>query len=409
MPKQVYYFINFIRSENGYATRVKAIYNILTSLGLTVKIVPLCYITPREVLRWLKQKFMKKRIDLFGLSNSYLVPIPSYNFIVLHLLKVFFNKKLNKVDKNTEVVYWAETYFPAHYAIALKNKNITKVVVDIHGAQGEELSEYSKMPVNKKLDRQVNLLDRIEKEIIKNSNTILTVSNQMVNHLVKKTGYTPDSSVLIPCFPDFKKFYPVQNKEEKIELRKKLNIPQDDLTFIYVGSLDQWQCINETILVFKQITKLMDSTFVMLTPNCAKAQEITCSVLNDKTIQSKIICKTVPHDEVRNYISASDIGFLLRKRSLTNIVSSPTKFAEYLACGIPVIATEFAGISGNIIESDKVGLIINLDDLNVPRLNEFINEVMKNDLYWSERCRNSAENNFDQKIYKERIKELLKL
>ncbi len=408
MHKRVYFFINYIRSENGYAIRIKAISNILIEFGLDVKIIPLCYITPNETIKWVKQKFSKKR-DIFGLSSSYLVPVPTNNFIIQFLVKLFFQRKLNKYNKDYAIIYWAETYFPAHYALSLKNENGAKVVVDIHGAQGEELSEYSVIPNDKNVIKRVKLLNRIEHEILKNDSSILTVSSQMVKHLTQKTGYVPTSNILIPCFPDLKKFYPVQNASEKTELRNKLNIPVNNLTLIYVGSLDQWQCITETIVIFEQISKIRTSTLVMLTPNSIKACEIVKTVLKNEPPHDNVICKTVPHSEVRDYIAASDIGFLLRKSSTTNIVSSPTKFAEYLACGIPVIATEFAGISGNIIESDRVGLVINLDSVNVTELSEFIDDVTKNNSEWVKRCRTSAEVNFDQSIYKERIKELLKL
>ena len=44
-----------------------------------------------------------------------------------------------------------------------------------------------------------------------------------------------------------------------------------------------------------------------------------------------------PHDEVPVYLSAADIGISFIRPAPSKVASSPTKIAEYLACGLPVV------------------------------------------------------------------------
>ena len=51
----------------------------------------------------------------------------------------------------------------------------------------------------------------------------------------------------------------------------------------------------------------------------------------------------------------ADVGFVLRANSLVNINSSPTKTSEYMAAGMMVVATLYAGDVPQLIEDSGCG------------------------------------------------------
>jgi len=85
----------------------------------------------------------------------------------------------------------------------------------------------------------------------------------------------------------------------------------------------------------------------------------------EKISPSDYVILSVKHQDVPKYLMASDVGLLLREDHLVNNVASPIKFAEYIRCGLPVILTKGIGDLDNIVQQNKIGLVLdNLDDLS---------------------------------------------
>ena len=61
-----------------------------------------------------------------------------------------------------------------------------------------------------------------------------------------------------------------------------------------------------------------------------------------KEIRENVICKSLGFAEVPHYLNAADVAFLFRDNVVMNAVASPTKLAEYMACGLPIISSEVA-------------------------------------------------------------------
>ena len=62
--------------------------------------------------------------------------------------------------------------------------------------------------------------------------------------------------------------------------------------------------------------------------------------------------------DVPSYLSASDAGLAFIKPCFSKLASSPTKYAEYLACGLPLIISAGIGDSDALITREKVGALV---------------------------------------------------
>ena len=60
----------------------------------------------------------------------------------------------------------------------------------------------------------------------------------------------------------------------------------------------------------------------------------------------------------REYLRAADIGLSFIKPSYSKLASSPTKIAEYLASGLPIICNAGIGDLDVLIEGDRVGVLV---------------------------------------------------
>jgi glycosyltransferase involved in cell wall biosynthesis len=93
-------------------------------------------------------------------------------------------------------------------------------------------------------------------------------------------------------------------------------------------------------------------------------------------------------------LSSADVGLCFVKPTEAKVASCPTKLGEYLACGLPVVATDGVGDVSEILQSNRVGVVIRQDDESswqaaVERLVKLLQ-----DPELGERCRNVAEQNF---------------
>ena len=59
---------------------------------------------------------------------------------------------------------------------------------------------------------------------------------------------------------------------------------------------------------------------------------------------------------------------LVRDDTVTNRVAAPTKFAEYLACGLRVVISKGLGDCSDFVEEHQCGAVVNDDDIDVADL-----------------------------------------
>lgn len=160
---------------------------------------------------------------------------------------------------------------------------------------------------------------------MKKAKMIFYVSQYMQEYYEKLAHTSFDhKAYVMPCFNE------VLDKEifEKKDYSKKV--------FTYVGSLDLWQCFNETVGIFAEIEKrIPDAFFKVLTFNTEKAEEM----IKGKNIKNySVAC--VPKEQVKSELENATYGFIIRHDIEVNRVATPTKISSYLSAGVlPIYST----------------------------------------------------------------------
>jgi glycosyltransferase involved in cell wall biosynthesis len=70
----------------------------------------------------------------------------------------------------------------------------------------------------------------------------------------------------------------------------------------------------------------------------------------------------VSPEAIPGELASANVGLCFMKPSEARVASCPTKLAEYFACGVPVVATDGLGDVTEIVERNRVGLIIRHND-----------------------------------------------
>jgi len=102
-----------------------------------------------------------------------------------------------------------------------------------------------------------------------------------------------------------------------------------------------------------------------------------------------------PSSQVPSYLRRASGGISLRKSTFSQIAASPTKVAEYLAAGIPIITNTGIGDLDAILATNRVGVA--MPDFSWESLLEaarqFADLIRAPDL--AERCRDCARRHYD--------------
>jgi glycosyltransferase involved in cell wall biosynthesis len=100
--------------------------------------------------------------------------------------------------------------------------------------------------------------------------------------------------------------------------------------------------------------------------------------------------------EVASYLSASDAGLAFIKPCFSKLASSPTKYAEYLGCGLPLIINAGIGDSDELITRERVGTLIKeFTATEYARAVSEIERLMQGADKMRQRAREAAERLFD--------------
>jgi glycosyltransferase involved in cell wall biosynthesis len=63
-------------------------------------------------------------------------------------------------------------------------------------------------------------------------------------------------------------------------------------------------------------------------------------------------------EELPDYLSAADAGIAFIRPCLSKRSSSPTKYAEYLACGLPIVINSGIGDADALVEKESAGVLV---------------------------------------------------
>ena len=283
------------------------------------------------------------------------------------------------------IFYTQEPYYIVHarahvtgmMALVLKKVLRTKSIFDMRGMLAEEKVDalqwhYSSMGYK--------ITKYTERLMLKGSDSIVVLTEKSKTYLATFT-YVKAPITVIPTCVDSRRF-PSRVQVERERIREELGL-SDRIVIVYSGSLGTWYMFEKMVEFFK-IGKSLNKKVFFLVLN-KNEQTYAQSILKeyDRDDEDYLI-KAVSSTEVYKYLWAADIGIFFIKPSFSKQSSSPTKLAEYLACGLPVIGNAGVGDTEEIILGNNLGSIVhNFEDEEFKRAFEIALALTKDDTFQS--------------------------
>jgi glycosyltransferase involved in cell wall biosynthesis len=195
---------------------------------------------------------------------------------------------------------------------------------------------------------------------------------------------------VIPCCVDRARF---AAHDDRDAIRENFGLA-GRLVFIYVGALGGYYLTRENAEMMAAARAQDRRVYALvLTQSSPEGMIVELQRLGFSSDDYRVI--TVAPDDVPRYLRAADVALSLVRPSYARRSMSPTKFAEYLGAGLPVIATAGIGDLDQHIEESGTGVLLQRLDVEAYAAAFRAIEELRRDPDLAERCRREARARYD--------------
>ncbi len=280
----------------------------------------------------------------------------------------------------------ARSYVSAMIAYILSRVFSVRFIFDMRGLWADERVDYRVWPEKGGLYR---ISKRLENAFLRAADHVVVLTDRMRTYLLSKEdlGGRKMKIDVIPTCVDTAMFGNGGFSDVS------LNPLRDRFVFVYTGSLGEWFLLNPMLDFFMCARDAIPGAhFLILTHGEHRAVR---SLMEHRGILSEeVTIHRADFGDMPGYLELADAALFFLKRAYCSIGTCPTKFAEFLAAGIPVIVNSGIGDMEEIIRSEKVGLLV--DDFTQGEYRRVLSDLvrLREDRGIGERCRQTASTRF---------------
>jgi glycosyltransferase involved in cell wall biosynthesis len=274
---------------------------------------------------------------------------------------------VSAADEGRPAIVHVRSYVPALMALQARGRTGGKLVFDIRGFWADERVEGGLWPRRGLLYR---VAKRYERRFFSHADAIVTLTRASVPQIRAWVGQRSVAVEVIPTCVDLDRFG---------ERPARPGGPH----VVWSGSIGTWYRFDLTA----RVARALSLPLTVLTREVDLARQMLGGYSAD--------VRSVAPDAMPGELFAGDLGLCLIVSSFSKTASAPTRFAEYLACGMPVLATPGVGDLEAIIREHRVGAVLaGEDDGAIARAVEEIRGLIS-DPELPQRCRQVARALFD--------------
>lgn len=287
----------------------------------------------------------KKRV-LEGHERTWVIPMLfgpgrwKLNYYLLFFVAIFLN--------SGRMI--AEGIVATGMALRLRKRGVVRRVgFDAKTAYASEWKEYNTIP----FPNLIAEAERLERDAILKSDYRIAASEALVKHWREKYDYDASKHIVVPGTLDSSTNLHLPEKGLLHESRTLRGYKEEDIVLIYSGSFRSQQA-PEAMDAF--LVKVMESNpqvkVLFLTESSLSKLEVM------RRFPTRVTKDYVRTNKLAKVLATADYGLLIRDQSVANQVASPSKFGEYLTCGLPVILSQNLGDFEAFVKEHDCGLVV---------------------------------------------------
>jgi glycosyltransferase involved in cell wall biosynthesis len=235
---------------------------------------------------------------------------------------------------------------PALTVLAAGGRRLRPLIFDADGLEADERVDF------RGLDRSsltYRLLCAIERRTIKQADAILVRTDDAIEILAERASVGRDKFHVVSNGRDISHFSE-GNADQRACIRSELNVPASAPLLVYSGSAGAKYRFNRLTDFAQRLLDQNPETRLLVLSGSPEVARSEILRRNPKLLDAATIMRVEP-DLVAHYVRAADVGFAISAATLSTRAVMPTKVAEYLLCGVPIIGTPVVGDNRTAVEA----------------------------------------------------------
>jgi len=219
-----------------------------------------------------------------------------------------------------------------------------RFIFDCRGLAGDEYIDFAHWT---REDLRYRLLKRAERILFGRADAVVSLTHRLRDWL-RLQGLTNERAVVevIPCCADLQRFRP--DPEARGAARVRMG-SGDRLVLAYSGSLGSYYCDEEMAVLFAAVRRRRPAQLAVFTRG--DTGKLRAALTREGVDDGDVWIEALEPAEMPAALAGADAAVSLIQPWFSKIASSPTKVAEFLGVGLPVVANRGVGDMEALIAS----------------------------------------------------------
>ena len=318
-------------------------------------------------IRWLPQRFL---------------PRPKIIAPALSMLRMVWLVWREVRGQQARLIH-ARSYIPAAVALLVGKFSATPFIFDMRALWVEELITAKRLRRGSLLCRAIVAAERA---CLKHAGAVVSLTHAAVHHLnrVYPAAMAAQNTVVIPTCTDLDRFVPAVE-------------PPERRAFGCLGTVVSGWFRLDWLASFLAVALERDPDAAFAVTTRDDPARVRAALDPEGQSGDRLCIAAASPEEVHRILQRQLASVMFFADDLGKLGSSPTRMAEILACGLPVVANEGVGDVAKIIREYRVGVLArSAEREDMAAAWEALQELMQ-DPELSRRCRKAAEDLFSLK------------
>ncbi|MBN1610326.1 MAG: hypothetical protein JW940_27100 [Polyangiaceae bacterium] len=208
-------------------------------------------------------------------------------------------------------------------------------------------------------EARVRAVRRFEAHAFRRAEGLVFLTHR-IHDLLRSEGRISSHSVVevVPCCVDMSKFRPMSAARRA--LRDALGAGERPV-FVYSGSIGSWYLVEEMARFVGALRRRI-GPLLWLVVSRSPTEELRRHAQSAGIPPEEIVCRAAAPQDMPRILSCGDVGLSFIKPCFSKLASSPTKVAEYLAAGMPVVVNAGIGDQDRLARKPDAAVVISKFD-----------------------------------------------
>ena len=259
-----------------------------------------------------------------------------------------------------------------------------ELLFDIRGFMPEEYVDAGVWPAG---GLRFRLAKAVERALFRSADGFVVLTERAREILSTITGPRPVE--VIPCCVDPERFSGANGEAARTALGAG-----GRTVGVYAGALGGWYLTEDLVRLFAAARARDPGAFALVLTQ-SDPVPLRRGLLAAGLAESDFAVQAVLPGEIPDYLATADYAVSLIKPCYSKLASSPTKLAEYLLAGLPVLCNAGIGDVDELVQGEGVGVVLEqLDEQSLTRGLEQI-DLLRAEPGCADRCRQAGLAHFD--------------